>query len=190
MTEFDAKGYTIVREFLDPASTQTMSRYMEYRAKQTPEEYDDPTSRFSFYADPLAETVLYSARSDVETVCGRKLYPTYSYSRVYVRGDELKKHVDRPSCEISVTVNVAIDAADPWPIWCRYKNNDPVECLLNPGDAVIYKGCEVEHWRYPLRHANINAQFMLHYVDVNGPYANRKWDNRPSLGLLANTRME
>lgn len=187
MTEFDKKGYTIVRGFLDPVSIATMSRYMEYRAKQVDEDYVDPTSRFSFYADPLAETILYNSREDIERVCGRKLHPTYSYSRVYVRGDELKKHVDRPSCEISVTVNVAINSDKPWPIWCRYKDS-PVECLLEPGDAVVYKGCEVEHWREPLRHADINAQFMLHYVDANGPYSSYRWDNRPALGMPSKTR--
>lgn len=188
MTEFDQKGYSIVRGFLDPISVATVSRYMEYRAKQNNGKRQDPVSQYSFYADPLAETILYNSKADIEDVCEKQLDPTYSYSRVYVKGDELKRHVDRPSCEISVTVNVAITADTPWPIWCQYKDNDPVECLLAPGDAVVYKGCEVYHWREPLRHADINAQFMLHYVDKNGPHASFKWDRRPSLGMLNETR--
>lgn len=188
MTEFDQKGYAIVRGFLDPLSVATVSRYMEYRAKQINGKWQDPVSQYSFYADPLAETILYNSKADIEDVCEKQLDPTYSYSRVYVKGDELKRHVDRPSCEISVTVNVAITADKPWPIWCQYKDNDPVECLLAPGDAVVYKGCEVYHWREPLRHADINAQFMLHYVDKNGPHASFKWDKRPSLGMLSETR--
>lgn len=188
MTDFDQKGYAIVRGFLDPTAVATVSRYMEYRAKQSDGKWDDPTSRYSFYADPLAETILYNARPDVEKACGKELDPTYSYSRIYVKGDELKKHVDRPSCEISVTVNVAINADKPWSIWCQYKDNDPVECVLAPGDAVVYKGCEVHHWRDPLQHADINAQFMLHYVDKNGPNASYKWDRRPALGLPGSTR--
>ena len=187
MIDFEEHGYTIIRGFLDSASLATMSRYMEYRAKQTSETNTDPTSRYAFYADPLAETVLYNSREEIESICGRSLYPTYSYSRVYVRGDELKKHVDRSSCEISVSVNVAIDGS-PWPIWCRYKGNSAVKCVLEPGDAVVYKGCEVEHWREPLQHASINAQFMLHYVDADGPYASYKWDSRPSLGMPSNKR--
>lgn len=188
MTDFDEKGYVILRGFLDPGSVATMSRYMEYRAKQSNGNWEDPTSRYGFYADPLAETVLYNAREEVEKASGRELHPTYAYSRIYVNGDQLKKHVDRPSCEISVTVNVAIDADEPWPIWCQYKGSEPVKCMLAPGDAVVYKGCEVVHWREPLTHANINAQFMLHYVDKNGPNAQYKWDKRPSLGMSSNTR--
>lgn len=188
MTDFDQKGYAIVRGFLDPVAVSTMSRYMEYRAKQVGGNWEDPTSRYAFYADPLAETILYNAREDVEAACGRELDPTYSYSRIYVKGDQLKKHIDRPACEISVTVNVAINADKPWSIWCQYKDNPPVECVLAPGDAVVYKGCEVYHWREPLQHADINAQFMLHYVDKNGPNASHKWDRRSSLGLPSNTR--
>lgn len=189
MTDFDINGYVIVKEFLNPESVKTMSRYMEYRVKQTDNNYEDPISRFSFYADPLAETILYNSREKIERITLRDLYPTYSYSRVYVKGDQLKKHLDRPSCEISVTVNVAITANEPWPIYCKYKNNNVVECLLSPGDAIIYKGCEVEHWREPLNHAEINAQFMLHYVNKNGPYANYKHDKRPALGMPSTTRM-
>lgn len=188
MIEFDEKGYCIIRGFLDSVAVSTVSRYMEYRIKQNGKEYQDPTSKYSFYADPLMETILYNSKVDIEEICGKKLDPTYSYSRVYVKGDKLKKHIDRPSCEISVSVNVAISSDKPWSIWCQYKNNDPVECALQPGDAVVYKGCEVYHWRDPLEHADLNAQFMLHYVDKNGLNASYKWDRRPSLGMLSNTK--
>lgn len=189
MTDFDKYGYVIIKEFLDPVSIRTVSRYMEYRLKQSGSVSNDPTSKYSFYADPLVETILYNATPDVEQACGLELHPTYSYSRVYVKGEQLKKHVDRPSCEISVTCNVAING-NPWSIWCQYLDNEPTECILNPGDAVVYKGCEVEHWRYPLEHADFNAQFMLHYVNKNGPYAEYKWDKRSSLGSSSNTRRQ
>lgn len=184
MTNFTNKGYAIVREFLDPTAVATVSRYMEYAVKLKGGNWEDPISKYSFYSDPLIETILYNSREEIEQVCDLELYPTYSYSRVYVKGDQLEKHVDRPSCEISVSVNVAITSDKPWSIWCQYKNNDPVECVLAPGDAVIYKGCEVYHWREPLQHADINAQFMLHYVNKNGPYASYKWDRRSGLGIL------
>jgi hypothetical protein len=66
----------------------------------------------------------------------------------------------------------------------QYEDKDPVKCLLNPGDAVIYKGCEVTHWRRKLAKGLINVQFMLHYVDKNGPYTEYKFDGRESLGFL------
>ena len=60
--------------------------------------------------------------------------------------------------------------------------------MLNPGDAVVYKGCEVTHWRRKLPKGHINVQFMLHYVDKNGPYAEYKFDKREALGLDSSAR--
>ena len=189
MTDFNKTGYVIVKEFLDPVAVSTVSRYMEYKLKRKDFNagVEEEISTYSSYADPLTETILYNAKSDIENICQLELEPTYSYTRIYMKGDQLKKHVDRPSCEISVTVNVAIDGK-PWSIWCQNPGDAPVECILHPGDAVVYKGCIVEHWREPLEHANFNAQFMLHYVDKNGKNVSYKWDNRSSLGLPSNTR--
>jgi hypothetical protein len=138
-------------------------------------------SQYARYADPLMEVILVDSREAVEAVVGKELLPTYSYSRVYVEGDELERHVDRPSCEYSVTVNVACDG-EPWPIWMQYGDAEPTKVTLNPGDAVIYKGCEVYHWRNKMIHARVNAQFMLHYVAKDGPFAEYHWDKRPGAG--------
>ena len=129
----------------------------------------------------MMEVVLVDSRAAVEDVVGKELLPTYSFSRVYVEGDELERHVDRPSCEYSVTVNVACDG-EPWPIWMQDGDAEPTKVTLSPGDAVIYKGCEVHHWRGKMTRSRVNAQFMLHYVNKNGPYSEYHWDTRPGAG--------
>jgi len=75
----------------------------------------------------------------VSEVCGKELYPTYSYARIYQPGEELEPHTDRPSCEISVTVNIASKGRLS-PIWMHYKDNQPHSYTLNPGDAVVLQG--------------------------------------------------
>jgi len=52
----------------------------------------------------------------------------------------------------------------------------------------VYKGCDVTHWRDVADTTEVNAQFMLHYVDQNGPNANYKFDKRPELGMASNAR--
>lgn len=187
MTNFATDGIQILRGFLGFMEVNTMAQYMENRKKISTGERTDPVSKYSFYADPLTEVILVNALTNVEELTGKELYPAYSYARIYTRGDELKPHVDRPSCEISLTCNVSIDG-EPWSIWCQAPGKAPVECVLHPGDAVLYMGCVINHWRKPLEHADYNAQFMLHYVDKNGPYADYKWDRRPSLGLPFSSR--
>lgn len=186
-TQFKERGYVVVRNFISEADASVISRYMEYALKGDlytdrvgGPKTNDP-SKYARYADPLMEVILADSREAVEAVVGVELLPTYSYSRVYVEGDDLERHIDRPSCEYSVTVNVAC-VGEPWPIWMQNGDAEPTKVALNPGDAVIYKGCDVYHWRNKMVQASVNAQFMLHYVNKNGSFADYQWDKRPGLG--------
>ena len=75
-----------------------------------------------------------------------KLLPTYAYARLYKHGAELKKHTDRPACEVSVTLNLGSDGT-PWPICFTKPDGSTVSKGLKPGEAVVYFGCISEHWR-------------------------------------------
>jgi hypothetical protein len=187
MSNLDATGYLKVEKLIDQATLSAVSQYFENKINRgewgQKELAVHDSSKFGYYADPLIEVLLKSCLPAVEKETGLMLEPTYSFSRVYQGGEELKPHTDRPSCEISVTVNVACTMSEPWPIWMQYGSNDPTKCMLNPGDAVIYKGCEVMHWRRPLEQGAVNPQFMLHYVIKDGPNAAYKFDKRAALGL-------
>lgn len=194
MTDFQKNSCVIVKNFIDPVTVATISQYMEnkvhlneWHRRGNDFTYNDAPSELSHYADPLIEALLQQSVPAVEEITGLELYPTYSFSRVYVKGDQLTPHVDRPSCEISATVNVAT-VGKPWPIWMKVPGKDPISIEMGPGDAVFYKGCEVTHWRDKMEETEVNVQFMMHFVDKNGPNASYKWDNRPSLGHPSSTR--
>ena len=151
---------------------------------------------YSHYADIVMETLLVKMLPVMKKETGLDLVPTYSYARAYKKGDILKRHKDRPSCEISTTVNLG---GDPWPIFIdgtgsnnvidEYKNihkptaPEGTKLLLEVGDMLVYSGCELEHWREPFE-GNICGQVFLHYNHVNGPFANKNiFDGRPKLGV-------
>ena len=151
---------------------------------------------YSHYADFVMETLLVKMLPIMKEHTGLDLLPTYSYARAYKKGDILKRHKDRPSCEISTTVNLG---GDPWPIFIddtgsnnvidEYKNimkpDAPkgTKVLLEVGDMLVYSGCELEHWREPFE-GNICGQVFLHYNHVNGPFAKKNiFDGRPKLGV-------
>jgi hypothetical protein len=184
MTNFSKTKCVVVRGFLDKQAADTVSQYLENSINQRTMVKTSCSSACSYgkYSDALIEVILKNSREHVEQITGLKLYPTYSYARVYVKGDYLDPHVDRPPCEISVTVNVA-SVGEPWKIWMKVPGEEPVSFILEPGDAVVYKGCEVPHWREEPVGTKLTAQFMLHYVDQNGPFVDYKWDKRPALGL-------
>ena len=151
---------------------------------------------YSHYADMVMETLMMKVLPKMQEETGLKLVPTYSYARLYKTGDILKRHKDRPSCEISTTLNLG---GNPWPIFIDGTGSDNVvdeyknihkpdapkgtKVLLEVGDMLVYSGCELEHWREPLE-GNTCAQVFLHYNHVNGPFANKNmFDGRPKLGL-------
>ena len=130
---------------------------------------------YSCYGDFAMETLMVKMLPVMKKHTGLDLCPTYSYARAYKKGDELKKHKDRPSCEISTTLNLG---GDPWSIFV-----EGTKVLLEVGDMLVYSGCELEHWREPFD-GNICGQVFLHYNHVNGPFADKnKYDGRPKLGL-------
>ena len=136
---------------------------------------------YSHYADQVMETLLSKMLPVMAKETGLDLVPTYSYARAYKRGDELKKHKDRPSCEISTTLNLG---GDPWPIFI-----EGTKVLLEVGDMLVYSGCELEHWREPFE-GQVCGQVFLHYNHRNGPFAEKnKFDRRPMLGLPSWVKM-
>ena len=137
---------------------------------------------YSIYADHVMETLLMKMLPIMKERTGLDLIPTYSYARVYEKGAILKRHKDRPSCEISTTLNLG---GDLWPIYIdptgennvidEYKSivkpgaHIGVEVNLKPGDMLIYSGCELEHWRKPFE-GNLCGQVFLHYNHANGKF--------------------
>jgi len=151
---------------------------------------------YSCYGDFVMETLLMKVLPIMKQETGLDLIPTYSYARAYKKGDILKRHKDRPSCEISTTLNLG---GDQWPIFIDPTGSDNVideyrnihkpnapkgdKVVLEVGDMLVYNGCDLEHWREPFE-GNICGQVFLHYNHLNGKFADKnKFDGRPMLGL-------
>ena len=148
---------------------------------------------FSIYGDQAMENLFHYVKPKMEKATKLKLNETYAYARLYKKGDVLERHSDRMSCEISTTLFLA---GDPWPIYVDPKgagddssgvymplNNKGVKVDLEPGDMLVYKGIELEHWRESFK-GNICAQVFLHFNDSKNPEAEKNmYDTRPMLGL-------
>jgi len=131
---------------------------------------------------PLLDSLLEQLTPIISEVTGKKLYPTYAYARKYAPGDELKIHKDRSSCEISATITLGFKG-DQWPIHVGHNEDksDSKKIDMNVGDAVIYKGCELFHWREKYTEGESQTQIFVHYVDADGPNKEWKYDKREKL---------
>ena len=148
---------------------------------ETKEEQVENT--YCAYSDIAMETLMLKCQPQMEKETGLKLYPAYSYARAYKKGDKLKRHKDRFRGEISTTMNLG---GDDWPIYLEPSGETGkkgVRVDLKPGDMLVYKGCELEHWREKFKGKEC-VQVFLHYNNSKTPNAkNNIFDTRPHLGL-------
>lgn len=173
--QFEKDGYLVVKNIWDPkdlfCDVPDIRGGLHYHGKidkfmHHPEESQVPGS-LARYSYPPYKFYHSQIRLKIEKEIGKKLLNTYYYDRYYFTGQQLTKHCDRPSCEISVTFHISTNTDKCWPIWVKTpdtyddlsKNNEDRIVIkkgeersicLSPGDCVIYKGCERPHWRNPL----------------------------------------
>ena len=210
---FKEKKYTIVKNAISYELANFGYNYLllkreavkwmqedNYISKFTPgfgtwEDQQIPNT-YSQYSDFFMETLMMKVLPIMQQYTDMTLVPTYSYTRIYKKGDILKRHSDRPSCEISTTLHLG---GDPWTIFLdptgqktvidEYKQtikpNAPkgIPVDLEVGDMLIYSGCDLEHWREPFEGENC-AQVFMHYNNIEGPFGTKnKFDGRPLLGI-------
>lgn len=210
----EENGYVVIRNFIDKEDIRTLQIYYDllynrvmsgfepenYKKSKTTDSPLEIADSHSFYADLLVEALSIKYGQKLCSATGLDLSPTYTYSRIYSKNDKLRVHIDRPACEISITMPVFISDERASSIFIskfKVKNTDGTirrtkeEMLqmgeylridLFPGDVLIYKGCERYHWREELE-SEILVQVFMHYIQTNGPHSNQIYDKRSFMGL-------
>ena len=211
--DFKKDNFTIIKKAIDPKLAEFLFNYFlikkEVYKTMKDFNYITPFDRdwgvindgqvkgaYAHYSDVAFETLLLKLLPVMEKTTKTKLYPTYSYSRLYEKGHELPKHKDRFECEISTTLNLG---GDPWPIFIEsdtskggygpihYEPSDSkgIKIILKPGDMLIYKGNICEHWREPFNGQEC-VQVFLHYNNQNTQNSEETiYDRRRHVGLPA-----
>lgn len=189
-TEFLQQGYCIIKSALPYAVASLVTQYMRmldqyHKPLLTLEQNHGSVGR---YSDPLAEVLLIQLLPFVSRRAGLNLLPTYSYLRRYKKGADLNKHTDRAACEVSCTLylggaNASTNGSVSWPIYIECEGK-AVAIELQPGDMMIYRGCEVPHWRERFE-GDDSIHVFLHYVDAQGENADLIYDQRIGVGAAA-----
>ena len=198
---FNENSYVVIKEVVDKTTVNLFYSYTMkkinrnfYKLKNNPELYsttydmtfgdkDSGFNSLNFYGDEFCETILEALLNKMEEFTGLELLPEYGFLRLYQKNDILPYHNDRPSCEISTTLCVGYKGEQAWPIWLENKNKDKIPVNLEPGDMLVYKGCDLFHWRDKYEGEN-HLQAFLHYNDKNGPHG-LIYDGRETLGTPA-----
>ena len=207
--KFDRDGYLFVSNaVIDPINLYCpppvdnegqrltgIQKYLKHnKIEYTPVE-EQVGGALARYNHPSYAPLHYIIKKLIQNILQIDLFPTYYYDRFYYVGQELTRHKDRPSCEISATLQISTNREDDWPIWFQLPDKSEKLVNMKNGDMVIYKGCEREHWREPLQSKygrvgkffnqvkkreddTYHHQIFLHYVNAQGPYVHFAYDRQ------------
>lgn len=207
---FQDNKYVVIRNYLDTNLSNLIYRYcitrvqqIDFKSQYAKTNYDpdwdgkfgdeQAPGSFNSYGDPLMDSLLDASVPAIESYTGLSLIPQYTYWRLYSKNEELKRHRDRESCEISLTLCLGYNTSNlkgeeyegyDWPMFVEgqlIEGMDGIPLHMKPGDMIIYRGCDVDHWRESFKGLN-HAQVFMHYNDAAGPYKN-KLDGRPIVGI-------
>ena len=216
--KMEKDGYLVLRDLWDPEELYhplpELRGQLNYWDKNpehfTHQEVENQVEgSVARYWHPQYRKIHSGVRKKLEKEIGRKLYNTYYYVRFYFPGQALANHADRDACEISVTIHISTNLPDDlkdWPIWIKtpdtYTDKKKTAVLvpgenrkvvLNPGDGLLYKGCERPHWREAMpgtpkgkksrklfgkgpKEEQYYHQIFMHYVLQDGERAHCAWD--------------
>ncbi|MBX7071032.1 MAG: hypothetical protein K1X38_16740 [Microthrixaceae bacterium] len=179
--EFARSGVAVVKELVPRPVAVYLSSVLSvmHGAGRLTSDRSQVPGAFVTYGDPAFDTLLPLLAGPMSQITGVELWPTYSFARTYLHGQELTKHSDRPSCQYSVTVHLGASDDEAWPIEITDLGGADRSIELAPGDGLAYLGCELTHWRGPCP-SQWYSQAFLHYVDRSD--RNLVFDGRPSLG--------
>jgi len=175
--ELIQNNYVLIPEFISQDESISLAgQFQEYCKKFNSKFISDPSLHVGSAVNwPTFIKLLVAKIPEVSNIVGESVLPTYTYARWQTTGHELPKHRDRPACEISLSVNLKKDAN--WDFWIQKPNGEEVNINLNSGDAILYLGCQADHWRNKFEGTE-HVQLFLHYVRADGPKAWAFFDDR------------
>ena len=114
-----------------------------------PASWNDPaTCRLGFYNPPIGRLIASKLAPRIGALVSRPgCVFANSFLWQYDRGCQMEPHVDRPPLDITMSIPIALDGVDAWPIHVRQPDGDVLEWPSKPGTALVVDGRWRPHWR-------------------------------------------
>jgi hypothetical protein len=170
------KGYAILRELIHPFHIGALRRYYRRLIREGEFQLGDTQSlrRYVAYNESVARFYHQQLAGTVSCVVGVPVKPSYVYVASYQSGAELPRHIDREQCEYTITLCVD-HSPEPvnesaWPIYLE-TGEGTVAVFQGIGDALLFKGRQLPHYRNTLPVGFTSTSIFFHYVreDFTGP---------------------
>jgi hypothetical protein len=171
---FREKGYVPLGRLIHPFNLACLRRYYRHAIRRGTIRLGDEQSsrRYVAHNEAVARFFHHQIANAVSAIVGEALKPSYVYFGSYLSGAELKKHTDRPQCAFSVTLCLDFspepDLATSWPIRLDTPEGT-VKVYQALGDALVYRGTRVPHYRHVLAKGYTSTSIFFHYVPEDFP---------------------
>ena len=149
----------VIKNFVDKKSAKEMAESLYQDSLEHYQDDKQVPKAHSVYNPNFGLIILCNKCLEVGKFVEANVFPTYCYSRLYRKGNVLERHTDRMECEISLTLH--LDGDKEWPIWVQTPDGEKVSVELESGDALLYLGCMIPHWRDAYE-GNMYSQLFQH----------------------------
>jgi len=169
---FRERGYTAVGGLLHPFHIGELRRYYRRLIRRGRVPLGDYQSKRRYVAhnEPAERFFHLQLTSAVSQLVGEPVKPSYVYLASYLSGAKLPRHTDREQCEFSVSLCLDYAPepleATPWPLHLETARGR-VTVFQALGDALLYRGCELPHYRDPLPEGHLSTSIFFHYVSAD-----------------------
>jgi hypothetical protein len=199
--DFQSNGYAHIRELVAPEIARAfvarlkeatggrpipLSKPQAFPAVLKHPAFDVPSDAFR----PM-ESFLWGLTPTMSQLVGRDLLPSYTYFRIYLKGDICRVHSDRPSSEFGLSMTMEYSDDQIWglqlgkeridslyPLSDDFGTMDYASIEMGVGDAVLYQGSHYAHGRMQPNPNAWSAHLFLFFVDRNGPYSKHAFDEK------------
>jgi hypothetical protein len=168
---FAREKYTTLRGILPPEQIRAMQNYFRGLVEEGLMMFNDGhvEGRYGIHNDVLSRYFHFQLAPLISRMVGETVKPSYVYSATYLEDAILKPHTDRPQCEFTMSFQVNFEPSQPngvssWALCLDDLRENRVETFLANGDGLIYKGCELVHYREHLAKGHRSTSIFFHFV--------------------------
>jgi hypothetical protein len=167
-TSLLSDDFTVLPDVINPLQISALRNY--YRElEKTGLIRKDPLieNRNSMHNEPTTRFIHHQLQYLVDRIIPESVKPSYTFLSIYNQGAILNRHTDREQCAWNISLVLDMEPElhkdKAWPIFLDVKGKVH-EIRLGMGDAIIYPGRKVPHWRTQLTDQQKITVCFLHYV--------------------------
>jgi hypothetical protein len=166
-SHFREYGYVNMPEALHPFQVEALAAYFHRATEHAAVGDAQCPRRVGMHNENLARFVHRQLLPLAQAVADEPVIPSYCYFAGYRAGASLDRHTDREQCELTISLLIRYEprqgGKSDWPLFLE-TGAGPVTLRQRVGDAVLFRGRDLPHWRPALPDGHISDSLLLHFV--------------------------